>query len=64
LEIEMNRSIESATGVELITAVCRELITLARREETLACEEAARVPYWSHLPTVGGGSPSSRARPA
>jgi hypothetical protein len=46
----MTKSTESTTAVELLTAVCRELISLASREETMACDEAARTPYWSPCP--------------
>lgn len=31
------------------------LLELARREDDIACAEAAAVPYWAHPPTSVGG---------
>lgn len=37
-------------STHLVTALCRELVRLARREEELAATEAARTPYWTPVP--------------
>lgn len=36
---------------ELLTAVCRELVAIAHREEERAATEAAHTPYWQPCPT-------------
>ncbi|HSV40349.1 MAG TPA: hypothetical protein VLI04_16425 [Nocardioidaceae bacterium] len=47
---------------DLIVALCRELITLAKSEEDLAAAEAARTPYWAPSPpTVEGHRAAARA---
>jgi hypothetical protein len=62
LEVEMTNSTESASAVELLAAVCRELIRIAKREEDMACDEAARTPYWSPCPpTVEAHRAAARA---
>lgn len=45
----MNRS-DTTHRPELIKAICRELVALARQEENLAADEAARLPYWQPTP--------------
>lgn len=35
---------------EVLQALRLELLKLARHEDELACEEAARVPYWAPCP--------------
>jgi hypothetical protein len=47
-----------ATRSELVSALCRELNALARREEEAAADEASRTPYWLACP------PSVQARRA
>lgn len=38
-------------SIELLTALCRELVNLAKSEEDTAAEEAARTPYWAACPS-------------
>jgi hypothetical protein len=38
------------TSQDLLNALCRELVRLARREEESAATEAAQTPYWSPCP--------------
>ena len=58
----MNRNGESSRSVELITALCRELVALARHEEDVAAAEASRVPYWAPCPSsVDGHRAAARA---
>jgi hypothetical protein len=35
---------------DVVTALCRQLYTLARREEEAAAHEAARTPQWGPTP--------------
>ena len=52
----------SRTSLDLINAVCHELVRLARREEDAAATEASRTPYWSPVPpTVEGHRAAARA---
>lgn len=46
----MNLSSEGHWKPDLITALCRQLYALAKREEEAAADEAARTPYWASLP--------------
>lgn len=58
----MDRNGEAGRSVELITALCRELVALARHEEDIAAAEASRVPYWSPCPSsVDGHRAAARA---
>ena len=48
--------------VALTEALCRELASMARREDDLAAGEAARTPYWAPCPaTVEGHRAAARA---
>lgn len=40
---------------DLLEALCRELVALARHEEDEAANEASRTPYWSHCPASVDG---------
>jgi len=52
----------SPKSLELITALCRELVALAKHEDDLAAAEAALTPYWSPCPpTVLGHRAAARA---
>ena len=46
----MNESDNPTRSTDLITAVCRELLRLARVQDDRAASEAARMPYWMPLP--------------
>lgn len=46
----MNESENPTKSTDLITLLCRELLKLARREEELAADELAEVPYWMPTP--------------
>lgn len=48
-EIEMNGSNRKYTP-EILQAICRELVDLARYEENRAADQAAEVPYWRPVP--------------
>lgn len=49
-------------SVTLVEALCRELAAMARREDDLAADEAARTPYWAPCPaTVEGHRAAARA---
>lgn len=37
-------------SAQLVTALCSELILLARHEEAVAADEASHVPYWAPRP--------------
>lgn len=44
-------TMQATVGSEaLIEALCRELAAMARREDDLAADEAARTPYWAPCP--------------
>jgi hypothetical protein len=54
-------STPSTSSLDVINALCRELVRLARREEDAAATEAARTPYWSPCPpTVEGHRAAAR----
>lgn len=57
----MSTQQESAKSPELMTALCRELVRLARHEEELAANEAARVPYWRVCPPSVDGHRAAAA---
>lgn len=46
----MNESENPTKSTDLTTLICRELLKLARREEELAADELAQVPYWMPTP--------------
>jgi len=49
-------------AIELLYALRTELLRLARREDSLADEECARVPYWAPTPaSVIGHRAAARA---
>ena len=53
---------QPSKSVELLTALCRELVQLARRDEETAASEAARTPYWVACPpSVEGHRSAARA---
>lgn len=43
-------SVAVGRSPELLSALCRELVALAKKEEDQAAEEAARTPYWEPCP--------------
>lgn len=46
----MNVTTSGRHSAQLVSALCSELILLARHEEAAAADEASRVPYWSPRP--------------
>jgi hypothetical protein len=57
----MIRTSERTKSVELITALCRELMTLAKHEDDAAAAEASRIPYWDPCPpSVDGHRAAAR----
>lgn len=45
----------SAFTPQITSLVCQRLQELARHEETVAADEAARTPYWAHRPASAIG---------
>lgn len=43
------------TRSEILTAVCHELLALAKCEDDTAADEASVVPYWAPLPASVDG---------
>ena len=53
---------ETNHTIEVLYALRRELIRLARREDALADDESAKVPYWApHPASVLGHRAAARA---
>jgi hypothetical protein len=46
----MNDMSEECRNLDLVTALCHALHTLAKREEDAAASEASRTPYWVACP--------------
>jgi hypothetical protein len=58
----MTPPITTTHAIELLYALRTELYRLARREDSLADEECARVPYWAPCPaSVLGHRAAARA---
>ena len=57
----MIRNSERTKSVDLITALCRELVALAKHEDDVAAAEASRIPYWDPCPpSVDGHRAAAR----
>jgi len=50
MDSRMN-DLDEATRTKVLSAVCRELLALAKQEDDTAASEASSVPYWCSLPT-------------
>jgi hypothetical protein len=51
----MDHATRSGRSPELLAALCRQLVDLAKHEEDAAAAEASRTPYWSPCPSSVDG---------
>ena len=58
----MTQIVASPLNHDIATAICHELIRLARQEEDTAAAEASSTPYWEPCPpSVSGHRQAARA---